>query len=258
MQLVQTISALLLLGVLTGQAFLQTIQPAKVLLVETGEGFHGDEIHARNGERWLGLYVTKRGSFLAESKVTVRRVIDAVADDDPRRPTGKSVSVDRRQRPILLVKNARMLKPGAASTIYRGSEDEKHLLGVGTQLKLKLNGLDYQLKVVSKKPRPKNCQDCLPIDARLMLNAGASAQVIFNLDEYLKKEWGQEPIPSEDEIETPAWYLLWAGDVDGDGKLDLYLALNGYNFSEHILLLSSQANPKQLVREIARFRMTGC
>ncbi|HYO90684.1 MAG TPA: hypothetical protein VEQ40_03580, partial [Pyrinomonadaceae bacterium] len=32
-------------------------------LLETGE-FHGEEVKARTGERWLGLYLTKKGSFL--------------------------------------------------------------------------------------------------------------------------------------------------------------------------------------------------
>ncbi|HMV49613.1 MAG TPA: hypothetical protein PLD20_08405 [Blastocatellia bacterium] len=257
MKFVQAIFALVLMAVLPGQAFVQSIGSSKVLLVETGDGFHGGEVKARNGETWLGLYVTKQGSFLADSKVTVRRVIDVVVDEDPARPTGKSVSVDRRPNPVFLVKNAEMLKPGAVSTAYRRSEARRQSLKVGTPLRLKLGEQNYQLKVVSQRPRPKSCESCLPVDARLLLNIGASTQVIFDLGAHLKKVWGQE-MPSEDEIEMPEWSLLWAGDVDADGKLDLYLGVTGENMEEHLLLLSSAARPKQLVREIARFTITGC
>lgn len=267
MKFARMIFALLLLPTLIGQALVQTIGPTKILLVETGEGFHGDEVKARNGEIWLGLYVTKRGSFLAESKLRVRRVIDVVVDEDPRKPTGKSVSVDRRQRPVFLVKNAEMLKPGAVNTIYRGSDTAKHALMVGTRIKLNLNGQDYALRVTSKKKRSTVCPECLPMDARLILNLAASEQVVFDLGKRPKSELVQEPASSEEKQEftyseetedTMAWYLLWAGDVDGDGKLDMYLEISGENFQNHVLLLSSQARTRQLVREVARFTMVGC
>jgi len=111
-KLIQAICVLLLLSVLVGQVFVQSARADKISLVETGEGFHGDEVKARNGEKWLGLYVTKRGAFLAESTLTIRRVIDPVIDEDERKPTGKSVSVNRSEKPLFLVKNAMMLKQG--------------------------------------------------------------------------------------------------------------------------------------------------
>lgn len=48
-------------------------------------------------------------------------------------------------------------------------------------------------------------------------------------------------------------YLLWAGDLDGDGKLDLLLrfAERGWNT---VLYLSSRAAPGQLVGEAGRFQ----
>jgi hypothetical protein len=63
---------------LAGRVFVQTAKTSKILLVEIGDGFHGDDVKARNGEKWLGLYVSNRGAFLAESTLTVRRVIDPV------------------------------------------------------------------------------------------------------------------------------------------------------------------------------------
>lgn len=52
--------------------------------------------------------------------------------------------------------------------------------------------------------------------------------------------------------------LLWAGDLDGDGKLDLLLQDHGYNRSSIRLFLSSAAHPGRALREVAQFYKTGC
>lgn len=234
----------LLLPVLAGQSLVQSARTAKVLLVETGEGFHGDEIKARDGEKWLGLYVTRRGSFLAESTVTVWRVFDPIVDEDERKPTGKSVSVSGREAPVFLVKNAGMLKPGKATTIYRGGREEVHSFGRKTRVTLKLGGQTYQLRVVSPKRLSPEAPGLLPPDAKLTLTSGSLTQTLYSLSN------GSSDID---------WYLLWAGDVDGDGKLDLYLSLSyHYNIEQRRLYLSSQAKAGNLVSQVAEFAITGC
>lgn len=241
---VRLILVLLSLPVLVGQVFVQTARTAKVLLVETGEGFHGDEVKARNGERWLGLYVTGRGSFLAESTVTVRRVFDPIVDEDERKPTGKSVSVSGREEPVFLVKNAQMLKQGKTTTVYRGGHDEAHSLGRKTRVTLKLGGRTYQLRVVSPKRLAPEAIGALPPDAKLTLTSGSSTQTLYSLN---------------NNSNDPSWYLLWAGDADGDGKLDLYLSLSyHYNLDQRRLFLSSQAEAGNLVNQVAEFATTGC
>ena len=68
-----------------------------IKLLETGEGFHGDEIFAKSGESWLGLFENKHGFFLKRAKVKIRRVYDPVVDgyeNAVSRKTGKNVSPD--------------------------------------------------------------------------------------------------------------------------------------------------------------------
>jgi hypothetical protein len=56
---------------------------------------------------------------------------------------------------------------------------------------------------------------------------------------------------------TPA--LLFAGDLDRDGVLDLLLdTTDHYNLSRPTLFLSSQAGTGELLREVARFVAVGC
>lgn len=259
LKFVRAICVLLLLSVLARQVFVQNAKTSKALLVETGEGFHGDEVKARSGEKWLGLYVTRNGSFLTQSTLTVRRVVDPIADEDPMKPTGKSVSVNRREPPVFLVRNAEMLKPGPVKTVYRGGHTEKHELKHGTQIGLKLNEQNYWLKVTSKYPRSKDCHDCLPSDARLILKTADSIQIIYDLGKILRAEFKDETERMEEVADTTGWHLLWAGDADGDSKLDLYVGVSWhYNISERKLFLSSQANPGQLVKEVAKFVTSGC
>jgi hypothetical protein len=240
----RTICALLMASTFAGQAFVQNHQSAKTQLLETGDGFHGDEVKARSGEKWLGLYVTKRGSFLAESTLKVERVFDPVIDEDERKPTGKSVGVDRRAEPVLLVKNAKMLKPGAVTTVYHGGYDEAHSFGRKPRVTLKLGGQTYRLNIVSPKRLAPEAAGLLPPDAKLSLTSGPSTQILYSLN------------GSSDDL---GWYLLWAGDLDGDGKLDLYLSLSyHYNVTQRRLFLSSQARAGRLAHQVAEFVTTGC
>lgn len=237
----RTISALLLLLILAVQAFVQTAKPAKILLIETGKGFHGDEVTAKNGERWLGLYVTNRGSHLFTSTVKIQRVLDEIVDGEGQK-TGKDVSIDHPRDPVFLVKGATMLKPGPATTTYLGGDEETHSFVKKPNFKLKLAGQEYQLKIVSSYLRTS--PDALPNAPRLVLSNGSLSQTLYSL---------------KGNAEDITWYLLWAGDVDGDGKLDLYVNLSWhYNVSARKLFLSSQASEGQLVRKIAEFVTTGC
>ncbi|MGH9769709.1 MAG: hypothetical protein ACREAB_19980 [Blastocatellia bacterium] len=250
LKFVQAICVLLLLSVLAGQVFVQTAKTGKVLLVETGDGFHGDEAKAENGEKWLGLYVTKRGSSLLTSRVIVRRVVDPIVDEEGGPMTRKNVSVDQPVEPIFLVKGATMLKPGPVTTIYRGGRAETHRLINGYDLasrktfRLRLGDQEYQLKVLGRKVRYNENPNAEFVNLKLALVLGRQTQILYT-----------PGIVSE----TTPWKLLWAGDADGDGKLDLYVGVSWhYNVSETKLFLSSGAKPGQLVKEVAKFVTTGC
>lgn len=220
-------------------ALTQSSSP-KIELIETG-GFHGNEVKARSGEKWLGLYLTKRSSSLITSTVKVTRVFDEIVDIEGEM-TGKSVSVDRAGEPVFLVKNAEMLKPGPVTTVYKGGQESLHVLAEKSLVKMTLGQTNYQLKVVSRHRSEGG--GLVPPNAQLVFTDGWESQTLYKIGSLTA---------------DATWYLLWAGDVDGDGKLDLYLSLSDhYNVSEHRLFLSSQAQAGQLLRQVAKFRTTGC
>lgn len=214
---------------------------ARLRLLETGAGFHGGEVKARNGEKWLGLFVAKSGSELRETTIKIRFVHDGIEDEDESQATGKTVSIDRPNEPLFLVRNAPDLKPGLVTTIFHRAPLDIFSLSKNPEVPLKLGAQSYQLKLTG---RPPETDSILPHNPQLSLSDGTTTQVIFHL----------EGLTGDAD-----WSLRWAGDLDGDGKLDLYAELNPhYNVIARKLFLSSFAKPGQLVAEVAEFVTTGC
>jgi hypothetical protein len=84
----------------------------------------------------------------------------------------------------------------------------------------------------------------LPKGSRLVFSHGLVSQELFSLP-----EGGNDPYIT----------ILWIGDIDGDGKPDLYLNTSWhYNVSHKVLWLSSLAHQGQLVGVAAFFETTGC
>jgi hypothetical protein len=215
--------------------------PPVARILETGD-FHHEEVRARTGERWLGLYVTDKGSFLADSVLTVAAVKDDVVDDvKSSRKTGKRVSVNRREQPVVLAKGASTLRPGPVSTVFNG----RMSLTNAASLDLRLGPTSYGLSVATKNTEYSFAID--RNDAKLILSRDSeNEQVLYDL--------GGTGQPIEG-----YWELLWAGDMDGDNKLDLYVQVGWhYNSTQRKLFLSSYARKGKLVSEVGELYTVGC
>jgi hypothetical protein len=211
-------------------------------LLETGS-FHGEEVSAHTGEEWLGLYISGNHSMLVKSRLQVETVHDDIGDA-PDEQTGKTVSVDLPFEPVFLVKRARMLREGPVFTVFAEKPDYAKTLEKVSPLKLEMATTSYELKVISSQDGEQCSEHEFPRNAQLVLTNGNSKQVLYSL---------------EDCGNDPSWYLLWAGDIDLDGKLDLYVSVSyHYNVSQRKLFLSSQATKGQLVKEVAGFETYGC
>lgn len=213
--------------------------PDESRVLEIGE-FHGDEVEAQTGETWLGLHISDGESMLINYQLTVESVHDGIVDE-PDESTGKKVSVDLPLEPRFLV-DTEWLSAGVVQTVLEGNYEKS--LERMSPVSLKLADTSYELKVIGSDEGEQCSSDGLPREARLILSSGKSEQVLYSLEEC---------------GDDPAWFLLWAGDLDRDGKLDLYVSVTQhYNVSEKRLFLSSAAGDGGLVEEVAAFVNSGC
>lgn len=213
--------------------------PPEARVLEVGE-FHGEEVDAETGEQWLGLHISEDGSMLLNYELTVESVEDPIVDE-PGQKTGRKVSVDLPLEPTFLVNADWILNSGKVETVFEGNHEGLERI---SPVALRLTDTSYQLKVVGTEDGEKCWQDGLPKNATLVLTRENTSQVLYSLEEC-----GSDP----------TWSLLWAGDLDRDGKLDLYVRVTQhYNISRKKLFLSSQANEGSLVQEVAEFVTSGC
>lgn len=139
------------------------------------------------------------------------------------------------ERAMLLVSDEIALKPGTVKTVYRSPdvdmENELYHDGmtVGYRREFTLDDKAYVLRVASATP-----DNGSPISI-LILQRGEESQII----------WFKSTHPADSDIGE----LTWAGDLDGDGHLDLQVssyARNGGQL-ESFLFLSSFATEGNMV-----------
>jgi hypothetical protein len=149
------------------------------------------------------------------------------------------------------VNAARRLRPRAVPTVFAG----ELFLKRDSHIRLASRNGEYMLTVGSRPSSAADDRSSAAVDdprfgpsdleqhSTLTLHGGGISQTLFSLTEH----------------DAASWQLLWAGDLDGDGKLDLLLNLSAhYNVSARRLFLSSAARQGEAVREVAVFETTGC
>jgi hypothetical protein len=106
-----------------------------------------------------------------------------------------------------------------------------HNLQYSGPLDVSLGKLRYQVRVEAKDPAAA--------DAKVILAHAGRTQVLYSADGF---------------ADEPHFEVIWAGDLDRDGKLDLVVNLHRkYSWHPYRLLLSTRATGSELVGEAAIF-----
>ncbi len=207
--------------------------------------FHGNEVDAVSGEVWFGLYPSEDGFELIRSEISVEQVFDPIMDADDSAGTGKKISVDYPTEPLFLVKGLENLIEGMVKTAFSG----RRFIYPGETLSFEFEERDYYAMAAFGE----------------VADAGIARPFHFKYRDYQIK-FSHTPWANTQLIasfaglsidRSPA--LLWAGDLDRDGKLDLLMDLTyHYNVTLYSLFLSSAAEGDKLVKLVSQFRNTGC
>ena len=209
--------------------------------------FHGDAVVSQSGEKWLALVRSGKGYALKETRLGIEFVRDEMIDEDGK-ATAKKVSIDLNHKPLFLVRGA----PGIAAGPVETMVAEPRFLKIGTAIPLKLmNDRHYELRVACDEDHP------LSVDhfgeCPLILKTQSKTQKIHNFQIYNPP--GARPIFAGDA--SPA--VIWAGDINTDGALDLLIDVsNHYNTSALTLFLSADTPSDRLVIRAAAFITSGC
>ncbi|MBL8242314.1 MAG: hypothetical protein JNM66_33115 [Bryobacterales bacterium] len=211
--------------------------PIRRRLLLVGDAFHGDEIHAQNGERWLALLPTPKGYRTEMVNLRITPVRDPVLDAE--RPfTGKRVRIRSAGTPVILLNGFAHLARRAVPTARAGNFP----LTAEIPVNFRFAGSKVELAVT-----PSGQSAEVPGGRRVPI-----------LHVTLRQHGRLTTLPLVVAEEGNYVNLLWAGDLDGDGRLDLLFEDTGYNWYSTRLFLSSAAKPGQFVGEVAQFYGTGC
>src|SRR5262245_51067302 len=85
--------------------------PLQLLMVDE---FHGDEVSARSGEEWLGLFPKGTGFTLRPTTISVSTVLDPILDEDTGPKTKKAVTTPGGVAPMFLVRGPGLTRRAAA------------------------------------------------------------------------------------------------------------------------------------------------
>ena len=208
--------------------------------LETGEVSNVDDIKAKSGEIWFGFFNENGKDVLRSTKIKVKFT-------DGEDLSWKEISVKDKTNPLFLVKDIKKLKKGEVKTLYREKSDEENgdynesaTIKEGFNKKFHLGNIEYTLRVekgVSTKQEPILV---------LILETETTSQIVHFIYYMDKGDY--------------VGNLYWVGDLDRDGKLDLYMDFYGYEKGGYSsgLFLSSEAEKGKLVKKSEYFMLGGC
>ncbi len=195
--------------------------------------FSSGEVSVKSGELWFGLYKTDNGYELISTKVSVKTTAPSNEDKDT------EVSTDKKAKPLFLVRGSDKFTPGRVLTSFHGRE----FLFPAQSKDLSFGGDKYfSLKAYGEVTDGQT--DTWIKKYQLKLFHSGEFQIVVSILFFT--------------MEAPP-NLIWAGDLDRDGRLDMLIDLSGhYNVSQPTLFLSSVADGGDLVKKVAQLRLVGC
>jgi hypothetical protein len=227
-------SAVIVVAVAAGEIAAQQTMPR---LLHPGTFFESQLEAGIEGE-WLALVRYGSRDELESREVIVR----PMPDNDNPLLNGIEITVrglEQDPYALFLIRGIANVSPAAVREARINCDCALPAdLALERRVHLSLDGQEYDLEV-----NPLDRTRSLDRASTVTLRSGDKRQVLYQ--------------PS-DEPDDTSWPILWAGDLDRDGRLDLYLDLSWkYSVSRRVLFLSSAAAGDSLVGEAAVFQTTG-
>lgn len=206
--------------------------------------FHRDEVR-RNADKqkWYGLFQNKSGFYLAQTSLRLTRVHDPVLDGNENEKTGWNVQTSINDSAIILIEQLDYLSTRKVEQAVLS----KNQLLPGDTLRIKYSGLDYTIYATGDKKRIQNTTEEFEVtNYKLYLTAS------------IKGQHRQSLLVAHPNFDDQMITLIFAGDIDGDGILDLIIDTSRhYNARKPTIYFSKPAKNGEIVKPIGAHTSVG-
>ncbi|HSD09124.1 hypothetical protein [Flavobacterium sp.] len=215
----------------------------KVEILLTGN-FHEDEV-SQNADKknWFGLFKTSEGYRLSETKIITKRVNDPILDENESDQTGWEVNTTINDTCIILIDKLPYLTERKITVIKI-----PETIAVDEKFNFSFSGINYTLFATGEKKKDgENLTSYLVYNYKLYLTANINGKKQIEL------------IVAQPSFDDSMIQIIFAGDIDGDNKIDLIIdTSNHYNVSRPTLYLSKPCENGKIIKPIGMFTSVGC
>src|ERR1043165_1428 len=214
--------------------------------------YHPDEVEPNTlKQNWWGLFKNQEGYYLARTAINAERIYDGIFDDDgidavfqdstEIKRTGWNISTNNKDTNFLLITEIPCFKERKVpSTLLNGN-----YIFPGDTLSFNFLGIYYQIFFTRGTK----------------INKGE--KINWNYKLYLKSNRRENPLTellvSSPHLTDHLAFILFAGDIDGDGLLDLVIDTAMHDNAEvPTLYLSKPSKVDHLLEVIALHVSIGC
>ena len=227
---------LLLIFGLAGHLLALEATNHEIRILRTGQ-FYGHEVPDDLGHGWFGLFSTGEECQLLPVSVRIQNVHHPCVDL-PSTSTGKRITIDSGEDPLLLVQGIPDISKGRVETVFHG----RRFLYPGEHWSFQL-GREWFILEAFGTPIDGDGGTRI-LNYAVKLSHGKKSQKIVEVDRCFT-----DGVP----------LLLWMGDLDRDGIIDLHVdTRENYRTTNYSLFLSSPAQANDLVRRVADFMTGSC
>lgn len=199
-------------------------------LARTGK-FYADSVSVKSGEVWLGLYQVGDEYELRNSTLVVNGGVTVMG------LAGKEVKTDQPTEPLFLVRGLEALQPGKVDAVihdwkflYPGQMDS-FVFGDSSKDEA------YNMLAATGEVLYPNTETSIR-KYKLFLSNQRRRQILLDFEVGLDNA-------------RPG--VIWAGDLDRDGKADFYMGTSRHydGYIDFALFLSSAAKDEEIVGQVA-------
>ncbi len=207
--------------------------------------FHSDEVwNNADKQNWFGLFHNNEGCYLAETELKIKRVHDEGVDENANKKTGWEIKTANKDTSILLIERSASLTANKIEPVVLKQQQ----IMPGDTLRINYAGVDYKLFASGGKKKSNNNPDMFDVwNYKLYISA------------TVKDTPRKSLLVAQPNFDDRMITILFAGDIDGDGVLDLIIDTSRhYNVSSIIIYLSKPAENSELLKPMGGHISAGC